>query len=382
MSLTGEKVGIPEAEEAPVVMTPRLNQPLAGLASLIIVFLITIGLWVSLNGILGYSATMFWWSLLGSFGLMVVLFAIWFENWPAYKLRTPWKVGLAGTILNIVGLVILVILSGVYALMYPGYEVYAFSVFGALSASCFSFGVLWVAGTMYWPFFDKRQPRRGAYVFVVGMIVTGLAWFLLFYPSLNTTTGFNSTAYGLSLGWTQWTIFFSLLTLMTFEYWPWNRLGKQPEIGIAAFVSCAVLGYVMLVVAGILVTILAPLMSAALGIAYPDPVTNTALFSVGVGYMNVAIADWLIVGVVVVSLFFDNWPKGYTQTKNFAVRLVLVVVIGAILFLLYYPLSNFVLMGPGNPWYDTPTAFLVLFLWIQLLFAYVWRKWPIYRPLE
>jgi hypothetical protein len=97
--------------------------------------------------------------------------------------------------------------------------------------------------------------------------------------------------------------------------------------------------------------------------------------------MNVALADWLIFGIIVVSLFMDNWPKGYSQTKNFIIRLIVVIVIAEIFFWGYYFISPF-LGGTGNPFNDTPTAFLLLLLWVQLLFAYVWRKWPIYTEMK
>ncbi|TFG09610.1 hypothetical protein EU538_04585 [Candidatus Thorarchaeota archaeon] len=305
---------------------------------------------------------------------MGVLFAIWFENWPVYRMGPPWRVGIAGTIINVIVAVVLYCIGMTYVVAFYGtsaWQVYVgVSIFGTLSGSCFSFGVLWVAGTMYWPFFDKKQPGRGIRVFIVGWIVTLVAWFLLFFPTGNSLS-LNLTAYGFNLGWTQWTIFFSLLTLMTFEYWPWDKLGKQPKIGIAAFIVCTILGFIFVYLGGYIALAFVPI-AQALGF--------TGDIGTGVGYMNVALADWLIVAVIAVSLFFDNWPKGYSQTKNFLIRFITVIVLGMIFFWGYYFISP-LLGGTGNPFNDSPTAFLLVLLWIELLFAYIWRKWPVYTSL-
>ncbi|MFW9849373.1 MAG: hypothetical protein ACFFF4_09540 [Candidatus Thorarchaeota archaeon] len=373
MALTGDKVGIPEAEEAPIVVVPRWKQPLAGIIALIYTFVITmilwwLPMWAGMDFVLNSGS----WTLLGGFGLMAVLFAIWFENWPAYKQNTVWKAGLVGTMINIIATLIMLILFTILAAVFYPTNVYAgTAILGAFSGTLFAFGVLWVAGTMYWPFFDKKQPGRGIRVFIIGWIVTLVFWFLLFFPTWDGAV-FNLIAYGFSLGWTQWTIFFSLLTLMTFEYWPWNKFGKQPTIGIIAFIVCTILGFVFVYVGGYLGAI-AAVIGAALGMS-GDLVAAT-------GYMNVALADWLIVAIIAVSLFMDNWPKGNSQIKNFIIRLVLVLVLGLVFFTLFYPLAP--LLGFYGPLLVVnPTPFIILMLYIQLLFAYVWRRWPINTEMQ
>jgi hypothetical protein len=389
LALTGDRIGVPEAEEAPVVVMPRWKQPIAGIIGLIVTFVITLIAWyiVALGGAAAFL------SLIGGFGLMGVLFAIWFENWPfSTKFDKPWKVGIAATILNVIVIVIMVFVtiwfSGVYGAMLgitdplTAYWVGA-SIFGALSASCFSFAVLWVAGTMYWPWFDKRQPGRGIRVFIVGWIITLVAWAILFFPYGNpAATALNPLTwvlpmYGINMAWTQWIIFFSLLTLMTFEYWPWDKLGSQPKIGIAAFVVCSVLGFIWVYVAGIVGFIVTDPLFQLLGFVAPADV------SAAVGLWNVAYADWLIVAVIAVALFLDNWPKGYSQKVNLLIRLVTVVILGTLFFILSYYFSPILGMAfVGSPYYDNLTAFLVFLLWIELVFAYLWRKWPVYTTLE
>ncbi|MHA1247597.1 MAG: hypothetical protein ACTSPE_09750 [Candidatus Thorarchaeota archaeon] len=385
MALSGEKVGIPEADEAPVVVLPRWKQPVAGLVSLVITFVVTILVWlVPGMSIMG--------SLLGGFGLMSVLFSIWFENWPFYdKLRTPWKVGLASTIVNIVVAFLFFFLASFFGVFYGSAigisdtttaVAVGWAIFGALSASCFSFAVLWLAGTMYWPWFDRKQPGRGVRVFILGWIITLVAWFLLFYSYGNPSATLADPLtwvlpqYGINMAWTQWIIFFSLLTLMVFEYAPWSRAGRQPIIGIVAFVGCVILGFVWVFVAGIvgfMVTLPIFLMF------YPAPAPGAEVLAVGV--WNIVYADWLIAAVIVVALFFDNWPKGYSQKVNLFIRLVTVVILGTIFFFGFYLIAPFIGFS-GDPFTDNPTAFMLVLLWVELVFAYLWRKWPVYTTME
>ncbi len=402
VALAGEKVGIPSADEAPMIVMARYKQPLAGILSILIIFIISWITWLIFfdprwhnpypNHEMEITA---WATVIGGFGLIGVVWAIWFENWPYYGwFRTPWKVGLVGTAINFViilifTLVLLPLFNSFYGSQitdpYIAWFVGA-SIFGALSGSCFSFAVLWVAGTMYWPFFKFKQPKRGIIIWFIGNAITILVWFFLFFPAgerTNITSEVNAVkpitffpSYAFSLGWTQWLIFFSLLTMMVFEYWPWSKLGrKQPFIGMIAAGACTVLG--------LLVSLLGPYIAQyifdpffqVIGGIPPDEITRLK----GWYMMSITYAIFLICAVVLVSLFFDNWPKKYTQWKNFVFRFLLVIGIGTLTFLGYYLLSPILFGDTTNYWEMNPTPFVLWFLWIEILFAYVWRKWPIYK---
>jgi len=401
MVLAGEKVGIPSAEEAPLVVMARFKQPLAGLYSIIIVFAISFVTWLLFfdprwhiplpNQKMEFTA---WATVIGGFGLIGVVWAIWFENWPYYNwFRTPWKVGVVGTAINAAIILIFVFLflplfnswygsetANSYIAWYLGA-----SILGALSGSCFSFAVLWVAGTMYWPFFKIKQPKRGIIVWIIGNAITLIVWFFLFLPAGNRFATSEPDAvqpitffpsYAFSLGWTQWIIVFSLLTLMVFEYWPWSKLGrKQPFIGMIASVSCVLLGLLFsLIGPSIAENIFDPFFVAIGGIP-PDAVTRFK----GWYMMSITYAIFLTCAVVLVSLFFDNWPKKYAQWKNFLFRFIIVIIIGTLSFLAYYLFSPILFGDTKNYWEMNPTPFVLWFLWIEILFAYVWRKWPIYK---
>ncbi len=407
MALAGEKIGIPSADEAPMIVMARYKQPLAGILSIALVFVISIVTWWIFfdprwhnpypNQEMEITA---WATVIGGFGLIGVVWAIWFENWPYYNwFRTPWKVGLVGTALNFVIILIFSLLllpwftsiysSEIIARGLPDDPYIAWflgaSIFGALSGSLFSFAVLWVAGTMYWPFFKIKQPKRGIIVWIIGNAITILAWFLLFIPAGERTTTSEASAvkpitgfpsYAFSLGWTQWIIFFSLLTMMVFEYWPWSKLGrKQPFIGMIATGACILLGLVVSVLFPYVAQYIFDPFFIAIGGIPPGPVPRLK----GWYMMSITYAIFLICAVVLVSLFFDNWPKKYTQWKNFLYRFLLVIGIGTLTFLGYYLLSPIVFGDNTNYWLMNPTPFTLWFLWIEILFAYVWRKWPIYR---
>ena len=411
MVLAGEKVGIPSADEAPMIVMARYKQPLAGILSILIVFIISWITWLIFfdprwhnplpNQEMEITA---WATVIGGFGLVGVVWAIWFENWPYYNwFRTPWKVGVVGTAINAAVILLFVFIllplfNSFYSSQITGFPDSDYiawylgaSIFGAISGSCFSFGVLWVAGTMYWPFFKIKQPKRGIIVWIIGTAITLLFWFLLFFPageriyanSEDTAVKFITEfpSYALSLGWTQWTIFFSLLTLMVFEYWPWSKLGrKQPFMGMIAFGVCVPLGLLLAYYFPYVARyIFDPFFVAIGGVPQGGvDIISTTRFK-GWYMMSITYAIFLICAIVLVSLFFDNWPKKYKQWKNFIFRFLLVIAIATFTFMGYYLLSPLLFGDTANYWEMNPTPFILWFLWIEILFAYVWRKWPIYR---
>ncbi len=210
MALAGEKVGIPSAEEAPMIVMARFRQPIAGILSILIVFLLSLVTWWIFfdprwhNPLPLYEMEITAWAtVIGGFGLIGVMWAIWFENWPYYNwFKTPWKVGLVGTAINVIIICIFVLLllplfNSIYSAQNTNWYIKWYigaSIFGALSGSVFSFGVLWVAGTMYWPFFKIKQPKRGIIVWIIGTSISLIVWFVLFIPTGNPLATSEPTA--------------------------------------------------------------------------------------------------------------------------------------------------------------------------------------------
>ncbi len=398
---TKELRGLPSAEEQPLTFMPRFKQPLSGILALIIVFFISLVTWYLFfdSRIHGPNAVHYA-SLIGGFGLVGVVWAIWFENWPYYeKFKKPWQIGLVGTLINIaIALIFTYLLLPLFNIFYePSVQnpdeflswYIGASIFGSLSGSTFSFGVLFVAGTMYWPFFKIKQPKRGIIVWIIGTIVGLIVWLILFLPAGNpTATNAGEVVYrqyAYSLGWTQWVIFFSLLTQLVYEYWPWKTLArKQPYMGILCFFVCAILGFILSLVFPFIVQyVFDPIFLAAGG----DPKLGIDLGLTqfkGWYVMSISYAIFLILAIVMVSLFFDNWPKSFSQTKNLIFRFLLVIGLGTIMFFGYYFLAPYLVGDPvgGQPndyWNINPTPFVLWFLWIELLYSYVWKNWPFYK---
>lgn len=378
----------PKAKLVTVVLTPRWKQPLAGIISFIWIFLVTFLVWYLID--LSQFAGAF--SLFGSFGILATLFSIWFDTWPFSKLRSPWKVGLAATILNIIVVLIFYFVAtwfaGVYAssigLANPAAtNMVGWSVFGALSASCFSFAILWTGSSQYWPVLNKTQPVRGIFVFIEGWIITLIAWFLLFFYTGNPAADplvpstWTLQSFSTNMAWSQWTIFLTLLTLLTFEYWPWKRVGKQPWIGAFAYIMVLILSFIIsstffIVAQGVL-------LPAILASGYT---ITPGMEPLAAGVMTSVFADCFIAGVLVVSKFLDNWPKQFSQAANYFARLIVVVLFGILIFFVYYLISPFLLGRPTDASLNDPTPFILLFLWIELVFAYLWKRWPVYRTVE
>jgi hypothetical protein len=398
---TKELRGLPSAEEQPLIFMPRFKQPLSGILALIVVFFISLITWYLFFDSRIYGPNrVHYASLIGGFGLVGVVWAIWFENWPYYgKFKKPWQIGLVGTLINIaIALIFTYILLPLFNSLYePSVQnpdeflswYIGASIFGSLSGSTFSFGVLFVAGTMYWPFFKIKQPKRGIIVWIIGTIVGLIVWLILFLPAGNpTATNAGEVVYrqyAYSLGWTQWVIFFSLLTQLVYEYWPWKTLArKQPYMGILCFFVCAILGFILsLVFPFIIQFVFDPIFLVAGGDPKLDVDYGLTQFK-GWYVMSISYAIFLILAIVMVSLFFDNWPKRFSQTKNLIFRFLLVIGLGTLMFFGYYFLAPYLVGDPvgGQPneyWNINPTPFVLWFLWIELLYSYVWKNWPFYK---
>ena len=77
---------------------------------------------------------------------------------------------------------------------------------------------------------------------------------------------------------------------------------------------------------------------------------------------------------------WGSYPLFIFDIAGLVVAIILLVIgIGTATFLAYYLLSPILFGDTTDYWRMNPTPFVLWFLWIEILFAYVWRKWPIYR---
>jgi len=442
-----------EEAEIEVVMVPRWRQPLSGFCALILGLLVALATWwVFADVRFALQHFVFGWypevaSLLGGWGLLVAVWQAWLENYPCSKLRKPWLVGVAGTALNLV-LVWFMVYVVFYQLVgslvpvasYPkllslGLPVetalyLSSSATGMVTGATFSFGLLWVAGSMFWPLYHEKQPKRGVYAVALSLAIGLTAWWLILLPPVSQMAQYSAAimalmylselqpamsilysvlTYYYTISWfylnaealrrlnmTQWVIFFALLTMLTWEYEPWIRLKRQPLIGVAAFISCTVLGAVSgLVLSQVVYTPPIPpsYVWAALGQAALAPMAEVA--REGARWTApLVLAVFLIIAEFILYFYFDNWPKKYSKPVNMAVRTIVVVLAGLLMLYVYYLASASII---GDPDVVTMLTYPILFLdprpltnplpfqlwllWILLLHGYIWRKWPVWKPL-
>lgn len=451
-----------EAEVAAVVV-PRWRQPLAGFLALalgVLVALVT--WWIFADDRFALQHFMFGWypevaSLLGGWGLLVAVWQAWLENYPYSKLRKPWAVGLVGTVINLV-VVWFMIYVVFYQLIGSLIPVASYpklllilglanvellwrlnvtalylssSATGMVTGATFSFGLLWVAGTMFWPLYQERQPKRGLYAVLLAFAIGLTAWYLLLLPPVSSMAEYSMMIavlmhlselhpamaiiytvliYYCTVSWfwlnaealrrlnlTQWVIFFALLTMLTWEYEPWIRLKKQPLIGIAAFVSCTLLGAVFgLILSQMVYTPSIPQAHFWIMIGQPVLAPMAEVAREGARWTApLILAVSLIIAEFILYFYFDNWPKKYSKPVNIAIRTIIVVLAGLVILYLYYLVSPSVI---GDPDIVTMLSYPVLFLdprpltnplpfqlwllWVLLLHGYIWRKWPFWKLLE
>ncbi|MEM2135697.1 MAG: hypothetical protein Q6366_008415 [Candidatus Freyarchaeota archaeon] len=439
--------------EVEVVVVPRWRQPLSGFCALILGLLVALFTWwifADIRFSLGHF--MFGWypevaSLLGGWGLLVAVWQAWLDNYPYSKLKRSWAIGIAGTVLNIVVVWFMVYVvfyqligSLVPEASYPKLLMYGFpietalyissSATGMVTGATFSFGLLWVAGTMFWPLYHAKQPKRGLYSVLLALAIGLTAWYFLLLPPVSQmaqnsaailtfmylselqpamSTLYNIIIWYYTVSWfylntgalrmlnlTQWVIFFALLTMLTWEYEPWIRLKKQPLVGVVAFVCCTFLGVLFgLFLSQIVYT--PPVPSSYLWFAMGQPLLAVIAEVAREGAKWTAplvLAVFFIMAEFILYFYFDNWPKKYSKLVNITVRTVIVILAGLAMLYLYYMFSARIIGDPDilsmisypilflDPrGLTNPLPFQLWLLWVLLLHGYVWRKWPIWKPL-
>ncbi|MFX1299904.1 MAG: hypothetical protein ACFFAL_03640 [Promethearchaeota archaeon] len=394
----------------PVITERRWNWIVSGLVNFIIVFIVALVFWYVF---MDWRFSLFYWSgwlFLGSaiagWGILIVVFQIWFDHYLSSKMKSLVTQGIVGTILNIVGIAVVI---AVFWFVIGPYMIPMFSPFALMNVasiggnwwlalflssaaigtilSCgFSFASIWAAGSIYWPFTELEQPKRGFTVMLLGAVITTFTWLILYWPfqiatalpPVTTTVDWtiwtawpfwaydpiagevnNGGAY-LSLAFTQWIIVFGLMTLMTWDYQPWKALKKQPWIGVAALIGCTLLG-------GLFAFLIMPFLLSGIML--------TMGFAAMHGY-SAWIAVFIILLIFIWTQYFGNWPNQFTTIVNILIRTIIVVVLGIISLYIYFFISpmllgDFLLTGVYNP-----VNWVLWLLWAMLIHVYIWKRAP------
>ena len=77
-----------------------------------------------------------------------------------------------------------------------------------------------------------------------------------------------------------------------------------------------------------------------------------------------------------VKMIGQTFNHRHAVKRNFIIRFIVVLILGVVFFALFYLLAP--LLGySGGLLVVNPTPFIILMLYVQLLFAYCWRRWPL-----
>ena len=418
MSTGVDKMSEEKTEEKqmwrPVITERRWNWVISGLVNFILIFVVALVFWyffmhpLSIFPLFYYSG----WFLIGSaiagWGILIVVLQIWFDHYLSSKMGGLISQGIFGTLINFIGIASIILLFwfviGPY--MIPMFSPFALlnvpsisgnwwlalflssAAIGTILSCGFSFASIWAAGSIYWPFTELEQPKRGFAIMLLGAMITIFTWLILYWPfqiatalpPITTTVDWtiwtawpfwaydpiagevnNGGAY-LSLAFTQWIIMFGLLTLMTWEYQPWKSLKKQPWIGLAAVIGCTLLG-------GLFAFVIMPILLAG--------IMATLGFAAMHAY-SAWIAVFIILNIFIWTQYFGNWPNRFNTIVNIIIRTILVVVFGFISLTVYFFIAT-PLLGDGLTGVYNPVNWVLWLLWAMLIHVYIWKRAPGWR---
>ncbi|MFX1508748.1 MAG: hypothetical protein ACFFBR_00440 [Promethearchaeota archaeon] len=402
----------------PVVTERRWNWVVSGFVNLILILLIALIIWwvlvdprIEFSGVHNWLYT--WYaSVIAGFGILAVVVQIWFDHYPYGRFRDIFSHAMWGIIINIllVALAIVFFWFIVGPFMIPMFSPLALmnvpdpifldpdmivflsaSAMGTILSCGFSFAAIWVAGGMFWPFTELKPVKRGFAVFTVAAIITAIAWFILYWPyqiltavpplpSVVTWTiwtavpiwalydpiiGVTNWGAYISLNFTQWIIVFGLLTLMTYEYGPWNRLGKQPWIGLGALIGSIVLGalFSLYLMPYLILPTLLPGLNVS-GTMFEYHATS------------VQIAVWILLMIVIWTYYFSNKPTRFHPAVNNLLRTLAIVFFAIVAYILFWFIAPILIGETALVATQNPVRWVLWLLWFMLLHIYIMKRWP------
>jgi len=393
MTIIETDINLPYYEDAPLVYTPRFKQSKSGSFSFITIFLFSLFTWwIFFDPRFHSSSAIIFSYLISNFGLIGVIWAMWFDNWPYfYKMKKLWKGALIGTLMNFL---IILLMFGIFPFFHFIYSnllgiftreisfyVSAF-VFASLGGSCFSFSLLWNTGTMYYPFLKYKQPKKGTFLLLIGSGITFITWFFFFFFTGNQDAIVVANAlqiqYYNSLGWTQWVAFLVFLTITVYKYKPWSKITNiQPFMGLLAFAICFFLGLIIAAFFPYLVPIFFDPYFFLLGQSADIIQRLDGWYKIGVTYPT-----FLIISVFIIMFFFKSWFEKFKFWNNSFLKTILIFAIGTIGFLVFSTFTPLLIGCCPNVWQSNPIPFLFWFLYLMSIYIYIWKKWPYFKTFK
>lgn len=311
-----------------------------GLANLTVVAVLSVGgwwllvdpVWSPLGGYpQPFTAVLFW-------TIIAVVWVAFTFGWTGpQRLPQPAR-GLVGIALTLaIGVGVTVLLAYGYGAVDPSFAAgreggAGFTTGNLVVLFAFFFYVTGVVNWGQWPWAGATTPPRTGLGELALMAVPTVALYAVFVlPNLATWGDPASAPLSVPtlIGWFYSLIVAVVVTGLLTENWPWRLAGSPARVAAVSLVGNVVLGTVLYV---LLLQVATLLMGGANAVALGDAVTAHA------AQLGVCWVFWMIAWANV----FGNRPTGRGDAVNFAVRIGVTFVLGALTYLLYY----FVLAGP------------------------------------
>lgn len=237
---------------------------------------------------------------------------------------------------------------------------------------------IWPVCFENYPWDKMERPSRGLTVWAwtfflatyIFLILMHPHYNVLFYPWQKFAAAFpwwQNFAHTLSgnfnVGWIMCGTISVWILEVTFERYPFCLIKKQPLRGIAGFFGVLIFALVMFVTFNFLQDLAwGPAVEGAKRLYAPDW-----------RYLHSGeLACMLLIPVLVLGFYFDNWPRKFAPSVNIAVRCLIILVSAAVLHYLYYKFSP-PLLGT-QPGYSHPQQFPMapVILWVTIMLYHNW----------
>lgn len=307
-----------------------------GIVNLILIFAVSLVTWYWLADPVvsslklypqPFAAILFW--------MLMTLILLGFntELYPFNRLKQPLAGLLAAIVGTLLALAIVWFLTSVIGSWDPAFAAGRPNGLGYLAAALWVLMGFFTWSTLtnnwgHWPWVDLglKQPVVGIAEFLLGFFLAVLGYVVLIYPNLATWADPQKALLPLPtvIGWYYSVIVSMLLTVVTWENWPWSSFNSRAGVAIGSFFGNFVLGTVIYYV----------FLAVIKGFLTPAPVLAKLGDSITLypAELGVGVVLWILVW----GNLFGNYPTHLGKTTNMIVRTIVVLALAVATYLGYY----------------------------------------------